>query len=155
MKRTLLFALALIASGPVDGVAQDVNAANRELTNRLYEGRSCRRGTAVGDSIADAMISRGDTVYDFVQERSGWLNCRYVLDPHLDFWIENVGPNATLSILKVSPPLPWEIAIEAGARRCLAIVHVPSFIYIRVSMDTGEIYPYNGEDFQNGGVCRG
>jgi hypothetical protein len=153
MKRTLLFVLALIASGPVDGVAQDVRAANRELTNRLYEGRTCRRGTAVGDSIADAMISRGDTVYDFVQERSGWLNCRYVLDPHLDFFIENVGPNATLSILKVSPLIPYRISIDVGSK-CLTISRLESFIIVFISMVTGEIYPVVGDNFDDG-FCRG
>ena len=159
MKRTLLFVIALIAAAPVDGVAQapDGDRNSDEFANLLYEGRTCRRGTAVGDSIADAMISRGDTVYDFVQERSGWLNCRYVLDPHLDFFIENVGPNATLRILKVSPLIPYQIEIEAGARKCLTIARHPaagSIIFIRVSMDTGEIYLYDGEDF-DGGVCRG
>ena len=43
MKKTLLFALALIAAAPVDGVAQVSDQSNQELVNLLYEGRSCKR----------------------------------------------------------------------------------------------------------------
>ena len=155
MKRTLLFVLALIASGPVDGVAQDVNAASRELTNRLYEGRTCRRGTAVLDTADLSVFDNApDDIRADLESRRNWLNCRYVLDPHLDFFIENVGPNATLSILKVSPLIPYDINIDVWSSRCLTITRLRSLILVFISMVTGEIYPHDGDDF-DGGVCRG
>ena len=153
MKKTLLFVLALIASGPVDGVAQDVNAANRELTNRLYEGRTCRRGNAVLDTADLSVFDNApDGIRADLESRRNWLNCRYVLDPHLDFFIENVGPNATLSILKVSPLIPYDIDIDVGSR-CLTIRRLPSFILVFISMVTGEIYSV--DDVFDDGVCPG
>ena len=132
---------------PVDGVAQAPALAMTELTNRLYEGRSCRRGSAVVDEI----LSRGDTLSSFFQERAGWLNCQYILEPHLEFSIQNVGPDAELIMYRVSPLIPYTVSVDLVVNKCLTLRRIQDGILLWISMVTGEIYPYDGDSAPN--VC--
>jgi len=138
---------------PVDGVAQDLTLSSNELANLLYEGRICRRGTAFLDT-ADLSIFDGDSKA-YLESQKNWLNCDYILEPFLYFRIENVGPNATLRILKVLPGNPYNPSIEIPATRCLTMMNAPAGFFVHVSMVTGEIYPYESSDDDYLNFCRG
>jgi hypothetical protein len=143
MKRTLLFVLALIASAPTDGVAQGFEPESRALVTKLYEGRSCRRGSEAYDLQLERLGANAPPSF---LEAARELNCKFVL-PDLDFEILKAGPggwfklNSAESEDRYSNSRGLGLSYNPVTPGCVRIMDRDTFGQAFVSLRSGEIFP--------------
>ena len=121
---------------PVDGVAQ-WEAESRALVTKLYEGRSCRRGS----ETTDAMLERlGSNVPPQMLQDAEALNCRFVY-PGLDFEVRAAGPGASLKVNSAEAEGGIYLSYAQYAPVCFQVFDPETFGEAYISLRSAEIFP--------------
>jgi hypothetical protein len=125
---------------PVDGVAQGFEPESRALVTKLYEGRSCRRGSVAYDLQLERLGANAPPAF---LEGARKLNCKFVL-PDLDFEILDAGPGGWFKLNSAEPGDHYSglgLSYNPVTPGCVRIMDRDTFGQAFVSLRSGEIFP--------------